>query len=175
MLIAMLFVRCEVDDDLSSADRNTVSDGSVTFEEILMLINVKTNDSTYLVVQSVDSVKIYINDYYWTSINSQLVDTSKVDKEIDGVRFVTGNKLNYLVIADQEIEQPEYTTAGDYAAYLNAAYELEPGEYACMIESFQVTFNDQSTQTYYPFAYKMFVVEDDTRSASVGEFELNIY
>lgn len=175
LLIGLLVGSCEKDDSLSSADRNVVSeDGSIPFEEILILVNIKTTDSTYLVVKSVDSVSVYINNYYWTQINSQTLDTSKVDKQLVGNKYITDNKINYLIIAKQYIEQPDYNTAGEFAQYLNAAYELKPGEYVCLIESFQVTFNDNSTKTYYPFEYTTFKVEQNLRSAFVGEIEIKI-
>ena len=93
---------------------------------------------------------------------------------MDGNRYLTSNKLNYLVVADQNIEQPDYSTAGDYATYLNASYRLKPGEYVCLIESFEVTFNDQSVKKYYPYQYVNFTVEENKRSAFVGEIELKI-
>jgi hypothetical protein len=175
LLIGLLIVSCEKEYLLSSADRNVVSeDGTIAFEELLILVNIKTTDSTYLVVKSVDSVSVYINDYYWTKINSETLDTSKVDKQLVGNKYITNNKINYLIIANQDIEQPDYTTAGEFAQYLNAAYELKPGEYACLIESFQVTFYDNSIKTYYPFEYTTFKVEQNSRSAFVGEIEIKI-
>lgn len=175
LLIGLLLVSCDIDDSLSSADRNVVSeDGVIPFEELLILVNIKTTDSTYLVVKSVDSVSIFINDFYWTKINSQPLDTSKVDKQPVGNKYLSDNKINYLIIANQDIEQPDYNTAGEFAQYLNSAYELKPGEYACLVESFQITFNDNSIKTYYPYEYKIFKVEQNLRSAFVGEIEIRI-
>ncbi|NJM15817.1 MAG: hypothetical protein HC896_11045 [Bacteroidales bacterium] len=77
-----------------------------------------------------------------------------------------------MIIANKHIEQPDYNTAGEFAQYLNAAYELKPGEYARFIESFQVTSNDNSIKTYYPFEYTTFKVEQNSRSAFVGEIEI---
>jgi hypothetical protein len=174
LLIGMLIVSCEKNDSLSSADRNVVSDGSIPFEELLLLINVKTTDSTYLVVKSIDSISIYINNYYWSNINSESLDTSKVEKFLVGNNYQTDKKVNYLVVANQDIEQPDYNTAGEYAQYLNASYVLKPGEYTCLIESFQVTFNDNSIKKYYPFEYTTFKVEQNSRSAFAGEIGLKI-
>jgi len=176
LLFGLLIASCGSDDDeLSSADRNVVSEeGFIPFEELLILVNIKTSASDYLVVKSIDSMSIYVNNSYWAKINSQTLDTSKVDKTLVGNKFQTDNKINYLVIASQDIEQPDYNTAGEFAQYLNEAYDLKPGEYACLIESFQVTFNDNSTKKYYPFEYKSFTVEQNSRSAFVGEIEINI-
>ncbi|WP_423129003.1 hypothetical protein [Gaoshiqia sp. Z1-71] len=176
LLTGLLLVNCSNDDSfISSADRNVVSDDrSVSFEELLILINLKSTDSTYLVVKSIDSVNIFINNYYWAKINSQTLDTSKVDKFLVGNKYQSRNKINYLVIANQDIEQPAYETAGEFARYLNAAYELKPGEYACLIESFQLTFSDLSTKKYFPHEYAVFKVEQNSRSAFAGEIEIKL-
>lgn len=175
VLISFFMVNCQKDNVLSSADRMLVSeDTNIPFEELLILLNVKTTDSSYLVVKSIDSVNIYINNYYWAKINSQPIDTSKVDKYLVGNKYLTKSKLNYLIIADQDIKLPNFNTAGEFAQYLNQGYQLKPGEYACFIESFQVTFNDNTTLKYYPLKYTLFKVEQNSRSAFVGEIELKI-
>lgn len=176
LLVGLLLVNCGEDNSfISNADRNVVSDdGAVPFEKLLILINLRSTDSTYLVVKSIDSVNIFINNYYWAKINSQALDTSKVDKFLVGNKYQSRNKINYLVIANQDIEQPAYNTAGEFARYLNAAYELKPGEYACLIESFRLTFSDQTTKKYFPLEYIAFKVEQDSRSAFVGEIEIKI-
>lgn len=174
-LIGLLVLSCDQDDALSSFDRNVVSEnGTVPFEELLILIHIKTTDSTYLVVESVDSVSIYVNNFHWTKTNSQALDTSKVAKQTVDNKYIADEKINYLIIANQDIEQPDFNTAGEFAQYLNSAYELSPGEYACLIESFQITFNDNSKITYYPFQYTTFKVEENSRSAFVGEIEIKI-
>ncbi len=175
LLIGFVLFSCSDEDSLSSADRNVVSIGNdVKFEELVLLLNIKTSDSTYLVVQSIDSVNIFVNDYFWAKISSQQIDTSNVEKYTLGNKFVTEKKLNYLVIAEQDIEQPNYNTAGDYAQYLNAYYELNPGEYACLIESFQVTYKDNTTEKYYPYQYTSFILEENLESVFVGEVQITI-
>tara|TARA_R110002124_G_scaffold52399_1_gene150903 strand:+ start:426 stop:953 length:528 start_codon:yes stop_codon:yes gene_type:complete len=174
-MTSLLLLACGKDDSLNSADRNTVSDdGSIPFEELILLLNIKTSDSSYLVVQSIDSVNIYINDFYWTKKNSEPVDTTKIDKQTIGNQYISGKKINYLIVADQDIVEPDFITAGEFAQYLNAAYRLDPGEYACLIESFQLRFNDSTSKTYYPYEYTTFKVEQNLRSAYVGEITLKI-
>ncbi|MEM6379300.1 MAG: hypothetical protein AAF705_13915 [Bacteroidota bacterium] len=172
--IGLFIVGCDTD-DLNIADRNVVSeDGDVPFEELLLLLHVKTSDSTYLVVESIDSVNIFINDFFWTKVNSEILDTSKVDKELVGNTYVSSDKVDYLVLATQALEEPEFNTAGDFADFLNSTLELSPGEYVCFIESFEVTFKDNSKEVFFPLEYKTFKVEENSRSAFVGEIELNI-
>lgn len=173
LFIALLAWSCEKSDSLSSADRNVVSDdNSVAFEELLILLNVRTTDHQYLVVKSVDSVTIFINNYFWTRINSQVVDTSKIEKVVVGNKCLSDKKLNYLILARQQAEPPTFNTAGDYADYLNSVYQLQPGYYACLIKSLQVTLNDGSKETFFPFEYTTFKVDPDSRSAFVGEIEI---
>lgn len=176
LMIGLLLAGCEKNDGLSPPQRNVISDEEIIpFEELLMLINIKTSDSTWLVVSSVDSVRIFINEHYWNMVNSQTIDTSKVAKTHLGNTSVSESKLNYLIIADQDIEEPDYNTAGEFAQYLNAAYELPPGEYACFIESLQVTLNDNTVHKYYPMQYATFRLEPNFKSIFLGEITINLY
>lgn len=172
LIFLIVFSSCSDDNFGSPA---IVSDELVTnFEELLILINVKLSDSTFLVVKSIDSVNIYINAKFWAKVNSTSIDTKVVNKfEIENM-FVTEKKLNYLTIARQDIDRPDFNTAGDFSKYLNSMYHLQEGEYICFIESFQVTYNDNSIHTFYPYMYKIFNVEEGKRSAFVGEFEINL-
>lgn len=177
IFILAIFVlwSCDKDDSYSSIEKNVVyEDNPVPFEELLLLINIKSTDSTYLVVKSVDSISIILNNQYWAMANSQTLDTTTVDKMTNGNRYETNQKVNYLVLATQDLSKPGYTTAGEYSQFLNESLELRPGEYACFIKSFMVTFNDNTTQKYYPLEYKTFSIAEDTRSAFVGEFEIPI-
>ncbi len=175
LIVELSFISCKKSNSLSSADRNTVTeDGTVRFKELLILLDIKTSDSTYLVIKSIDSVDIYINNYYWSKVSSEPIDTTKINKYQLGNMFVSPDKINYLVISQQDIGQPDYTTAGEFAAYLNASYTLDPGDYVCYIKSFKVTFNDNTTKKYYPYKYQSFKIEDNTTSSFVGEIELTI-
>lgn len=175
LFFGLLFIGCDSDSG-DGAGQYVVTDGenSIPFEEVLFLVSVKTPDNGYLVVKSIDSVNIYINGNYWAKPSSKSVDMSVINKQEVGNRYETSNKLNYLVIADRDIKNPDYSTAGDYAQYLNDYYELKPGEYACMIESFQVTLNDNTVKKYYPFEYRAFKIEENSKSAFLGEIELKI-
>jgi hypothetical protein len=177
VLVAILFIGCSKEEGAgNSAEKNVIADEpTVSFEEILLLVNLKTTDSTYLVVKSIDSVTLFVNTNYWAKISSQPIDISAIDKSVTGNRYETKNKLNYLLVAQQDIVEPDYTTAGDFARYLNAFFELKQGQYACLIESFQVTFNDNTTKKYYPFEYRVFTVEKNTTNTFIGEIELKIY
>lgn len=158
LLLGIFLIGCNLDDN-SSADLNVISDRKdIPFKEIIFLINLKTNDSNYVVVKEIDSINIYVNTFAWAKLNSASIDTTKISKFIVNNRFESNNKISYLVFAKQENTQSNFNTAGDYAQYLNSLYELQLGEYACLIESFQITLNDSTTVKYYPYSYKSFRV-----------------
>jgi hypothetical protein len=173
--VICLFGCTKESDYQNTAERNVVSDEtSISFKEMLMLISVKATDSTFLVVESIDSVTLFVNNQFWSKSSSQSVDIDNVDKLANGNRYETVNKLNYLLIADQTVETSNFTTAGDFAKYMNSFFELKPGEYACLIESFQVRFNDNTVKKYYPLEYRIFKVEANTERSFLGEIELKI-
>lgn len=158
LLLGIFLIGCNLD-DYSSADLNVISDSKdIPFKEIIFSINLKTNDSNYVVVKEIDSINIYVNTLSRAKLNSASIDTTKISKFIVNNRFESNNKISYLVVAKQELTQSNFNTAGDYAQYLNSLYELQSGEYACLIESFQNTLNDSTTVKYYSYFYKSFRV-----------------
>lgn len=175
LFIIFLFIGCDGNDDYYDGNMNVISESEdVPFKEIIFLVNLKTNDSTYVVVKEIDSINIYVNTLSWAKLNSASIDTTKISKFVVNNRFESNNKISYLVVAKQKISQINFNTAGDYAQYLNSLYELQPGEYACLIESFQITLNDSTTVKFYPYSYKSFRVEPNMRSVFIGEFDINI-
>ncbi|MCK6612326.1 MAG: hypothetical protein L6Q78_14955 [Bacteroidia bacterium] len=171
----LLFGACSKDSSLPDGSEAVVSNSSsVSFEQLVLLLNVKTNDSAYLVVESLDSVNLYVNNAWWNKVSSLLVDTTRVDKISNGNRFLSNNKINYLVLAKQGIRVPALKTAGDFSTYLNSWYTIKPGDYACFIESFSVRFNDGSSKTYFPYKYIPFTIIPESASAFVGEIELQL-
>jgi hypothetical protein len=154
---------------------NIVSDEEIVqFEELILLINLKISDSAYLVVKSIDSISLYVNGNYWTKVSSDTIDTSLIETYSYENMSITQQKINYFVAAEQDIEEISFTTAGDFAQYINNIYELYPGEYACFIESFQITLNDGTIKVFRPLKYEIFKIEENTKSAYVGEIEIYI-
>jgi hypothetical protein len=176
LLVGLAIVSCDSEDYGPLPHRGVVAeDQSIPFEEILLTISVKTPDGQYLVVQSIDSVNIYVNNKFWARLNSQQVDVSKVEKVQSGNRYLSPNKIQYLVIARQDpASLPSFNTAGDFSRYLNSLLELRAGEYACFVESFTITLNDNSVRTIYPYQYRIFKIEQNMRSVYVGEIEIII-
>lgn len=173
-IIMLLLSSCEKEDDfVSSAQRAVISDDeSVSFESLTMLIHMKTADSTYLIVESLDSVSLYINNKKLKPINSHKIALDLVAKDTVANTFQSVNKMNYLLMSNQLFDEPEYTTAGDYARYLNDLFVLQPGQYMLLIESFRVTLADGSKKSFYPYEYRIIDIEKDKKSAYVGEIEI---
>ena len=175
LALSLLLFSCSKD-EFDNASRNVVTeDGATSFEDLLLLISIKASDSSYLVVNSIDSLNIFVNGKHWAKTNSNQIDTSLIEYYSTANMNVSGDIVNYLVVSDQEIEDPEMPTAGAYADYLNAVYQLSAGEYACYIESFQLEFKDGTTETFYPMTYRIFDVEEKEKTVFVGEFEFKIY
>lgn len=175
ILTLFLLCACSKDSGLPEGSEAVVSnDSKVTFEQLVLLIQVKTSDSTWLVVNSLDSVSIYVNNTYWNKLNSVRIDTSRIEKISSGNSFLSTQKLNYLVLARQGVLIPALKTAGDFSTYLNSWYTIKPGDYACFIESFSVTLNNGDRRTFFPHKYIPFKIASESASAFVGEIELQV-
>lgn len=175
ILVFFTILGCGKEDTFDGSQAVVSDSQNISFEELLLLINLKTSDSTYLVIPSIDSVDLFVNNIYWSTKNSVILDTSNIEKYALNNMFHTPNKLNYLVLAKKTDLQTDFNTAGEYAQYLNSLYELKPGEYACLINSFQILLNDNTIKTYHPITYKIFKVEENSYSAFVGEIEIKLY
>ena len=160
------------DDDPNGPTRNIVGDGELALEELLIVINLKASDSTYWVPRSIDSVRIRINNMYWTEATAVSPDVRQLDTELVDGRLVASRKVGYFVSASQSEEPPAFETAKDYVDYLAGMFEAGPGEYLCYIDAFVATFENGTTQKFYPNQFKPFVVERDKRSVFVGEFDI---
>lgn len=176
LMACYLFVSCDNEDGYSDSPNNVVDYGnSITFQEMFMLINIKTSDSTYLITESIDSLNIYVNNQFWASSRSNTVDTKHVVKTDSANYSHSKNKLNYLVVSKQQALLSDFKTVGDYSQYINNQISLKDGQYACLIESFQVKLNDGTKKTFAPYTYTIFTVDPDMHNAYLGEIELKIY
>ena len=154
---------------------NAVSETSqVDFEELNAIINIKTSDSTYLATSSIDSINIYINNQFWSMSSATSSNLEHLDRIEINNKLHAESKVNYFLLSQYTAEEIDFTTAGDYANYLNDQLDIEPGEYICFIESFTITRNNGSVEKHYPYEYRIFNIEDNQRSVSLGELELNI-
>lgn len=173
ILIGLACLSCEKSD--SSAARNTViQDGSNVFEELSMLINLKSSDSSYVLVEKIDSVKLKVGDFFEVKTSSGSVDTTIFNSYPSGDFNVTGQKVNYLVLARPSLEPQDFSTAGEYADYLNKLLELKTGEYVCLLESIWISLADGTKRQYFPHVYTTFTVFEGAVTAYAGEITIEI-
>lgn len=173
LLLLVLFASCSKDED--PIERAVVdTDETTRFEELLLLIKPRLNDSTFLLVTRIDSVKILVNNSFWATQNSVVVDTSKFTRSHVGNMTVTPSPVAYMVSSSQQKDASGLNTAGEVSDYLNSNLDLKPGDYLAFVESFRITLNDNSVRTIYPMLYTRFTVVDNTRSALADELIVNI-
>lgn len=176
LFIAFSLFSCEKSDLADDVANSIVDDeASVRFENLLMLISLRAPDSNYIVVESIDSLRLYINNRFWSVSSSEILDTATVSKTDTGQWFETGTKLNYLFVAPQQQAEADLGTAGGVADYLNSKYELQTGEYVCMLESFCLKLNNGTMKRYYPYKYVVFELGANTKNTFVGEIEIEVY
>lgn len=175
-ILMLIIVSCsKSEDSYSDGDSNVVSDTkTISFKELVLLLSIQNPDSTFLVVERIDSLMLYVDDKFWAKINSVSLDTTTIDKDLNGNRFSSNDKVSYLVLSDQDSVVTKFVYAIQYAQFLNTLLELQPGEHACFLQSFMIKFNDGTYKKYYPNIYKIFNVEANTQSAFVGEFNIKI-
>lgn len=170
----IIFICSSCAKDLASA--NVVTSGeTVEFKELLLLINLKSSDSTNLVTTQIDSIKISVNNKPWSISASDPLDTTKIDAFVQNGNLVTYTDLQYLIRAEKQIDSTNLNTAGGIANYLVNLYELKAGEYACLVESIYFKSSSGVQYTLHPMKYLIFSVEENATSAFVGEFTINTY
>lgn len=147
-----------------------------SYQSIVLSLNVKTADNAYLVVESLEDVELYINDTHWTTLSTQPINITDINKYEQDNMLLTNDKVNYVFVANQQLDKElEYTTTGDIIDYMNAIRTLDAGEYMFTVKSFKVTFTDNTTRTFYPEFQKVFTVGYDRKSSLyLGEVELKI-
>lgn len=159
-----------------SVDKNIVSEtNTVKFREIVLLLSIKSTDTTYIVTDRIEQIQIKINDNIWGKFSSKIIDTTAIIKEIGNNYFESKTKTSYLIIAECTPDYGSFTTAGQYSSYLNSFLELEPGDYVCKIEELQLKGLNSQTATIKTSIFKNFTVLANTRSSFIGEIELKIY
>lgn len=139
-----------------------------------MLLSIQVEDSSYIVTHQIDSIEIRINDSLWGYFESTFLDTSVVEKNNSGNYFSSEYKMEYLVMGTAEEKDVTFSTAGDYARYLNGIEEIKPGTYICLIRSFVLTDLYGKRKKYYPMKYVPFTIESGEQSIFIGSITLEI-
>ena len=177
----LFFIGCSKEDysPYTYSNESTIySDTKTTmFRELILIIDPYTligNEKKYIVTDSIQNVNIKINNKLWGVCNSFGIDTSIFIKEKTFNYYVTNSIVKYSIIAPYNTSSDTLRTAGEYSDLLNNYLTLEPGNYICQIESFEIKHLDGTLEKIKPFIVVPIEVKENSRSALVGEFEVQI-
>lgn len=147
------------------------------FRELVIIIEpyiLVNNEKQFIVTDTIKNVTIKISNKLWGIYNSFGIDTSIFTKVKTNNLYVTSTVIKYPIIAPYKNTSDILTTAGEYSDLLNDYLTLEPGNYICQIESFEIKQIDGTIKKIKPFIVVPVEVKENNRSALVGEFQVQI-
>jgi inner membrane protein involved in colicin E2 resistance len=181
IIIPLLMIECKKEDysPYSYSNESTIfSDSKTTqFRELVVIIEpyiMVGNEKRYIVTDTIKNVNIKISNKLWGIYNSFGIDTSIFIKQKTTNFYSTNIVTKYSIIAPYQTSSDTLRTAGEYSDLLNNYLTLEPGNYICQIESFEIKQIDGTVKKIKPFIVVPVEVKDNSRSALVGEFEVQI-
>jgi hypothetical protein len=110
----------------------------------------------------------------WGLFKSLSIDTSHIQKEIINNHILSNMPIKYAVIAPQQPFKDTLTTAGEYSSLLNNFLVLQPGDYICQVEFFDIKLQSNQYQRVYPMISVPLFVLENSKSSFIGEFEIEI-
>jgi len=181
VLILLLFIQCSKQDysPYSYTNESTIYSESKTtqFRELVVIIDpyiLIGSEKKYIVTDTIRNVTIKISDKLWGKYNSFGIDTSIFIKEKLTNIYTTSTVTKYSIIAPYRTNSDILKTAGEYSDLLNNYLTLEPGTYICQIESFDIQQIDGTIKKVRPFIVVPVEVKENSQSALVGEFDVQI-
>jgi hypothetical protein len=181
IMIPLLFIKCSKQDysPYSYSNESTIySDSKTTpFRELVIIIDpyiLIGNEKKFIVTDTIKNVTIKISDKLWGIYDSFGIDTSIFINEKLTNFYSTNTVTKYSIIAPYKTSSDTLTTAGEYSDLLNNYLTLEPGAYICQIESFDIKQLDGTLRKVKPFIVVPVEVKENSQSALVGEFEVQI-
>ena len=141
---------------------------------ILQPYKMVESSKQYIVVSSIDKIRVLINGEKWGEFSSFEIDVSSINKETAGNFYVRPEPVRYVVKAPYVVSKEIFTTAGEYSELLNRYLSLQPGDYICQIEYIELTDNNGNTHRAYPMIAEYFEVKENVVSSYIGEFEVLI-
>jgi hypothetical protein len=180
-LISLSLIGCTTDTNspYSYSNESTIySDTKTTqFKELVIIIKpyiLVDNQKKYIVTDTIKNVNIKINNKPWGMYNSFGIDTSLFVNEKISNLHTSNSATKYPIIAPYKTSNDTLTTAGEYSDLLNNHLTLEPGNYICQVESFEIKQSDGTIKKVKPFIIAPIEIKENMRSALVGEFEVQI-
>ncbi|MDP4188465.1 MAG: hypothetical protein Q8907_16555 [Bacteroidota bacterium] len=179
-LVLLFFTGCEKDTSpYNYSSESTIYSTSKTtqFKELVLIIDpyvMVGNEKQFIVTDTIMNVTIKINNKIWNTCNSFGVDTSIFSKTATGSFYLTGTQTKYSIIAPYSSSNDTLQTAGEYVDLLNNYLVLDPGNYICTVESFEIKKIDGTIEKVKPFIVVPVEIKENAISALVGEFEIQV-
>jgi len=181
LMMILLLIGCKKGDYSPysySNDSTIYSDTKTTqFRELVLIIDPYVligDEKKFIVTDTIKNVNIKISNKLWGIYDSFGIDTTIFVKNKTSNFFSTSTITKYPIIAPYMTSSDTLKTAGEYSDLLNNYLTLEPGNYICQIESFEIKQLDGSVKKVKPFIVVPIEVKENSRSALVGEFEVQI-
>jgi hypothetical protein len=161
-------------DSATNFDSAIIEDSSNTnkFKQLVLIINLKNSNGSYILLQKIDSINLKVNNKQWGTFASEITDTTGFQSSLLKSIRITSQKIGYLIIATYQLNVNSLETAGDYVSYLNERLILTPGDYVCEINQLKFTNVTGQTVIIKPMIFKDFKVVQNTTSSFVGEIEI---
>jgi hypothetical protein len=152
------------------------SNQRVLRELMFMLKPYKIHEGTkkYIVVSSIEKVRVLINGDEWGIFSSFDVDISNINKETADNFYVRSSPVPYVTKAPYVMSSDILTTAGQYSEMLGRYISLQPGGYIFQIDYIELTDKNGDTHRVHPLIAVHFEVKENIVSAFIGEFEILI-
>ena len=181
VFMIVLFIICSKEDysPYSYSNESTIYSDTKTnqFRELVLIIDpyiLIGGEKKFIVTDTIKNINIKISNKLWGVFNSFGIDTSIFVKDKTINFYSTNTIAKYSIIAPYKTSSDTLKTAGEYSDLLNNYLTLEPGNYICQIESFEIKQLDGSIKKIKPFIVVPIEVKENSRSALVGEFEVQI-
>ena len=175
-VMAALLYSCEQDDGIGQFDSIVIDDpdNPYKFQQVNFLVSLENPEYGYYNLSLIDSVEVYVNAKYWGTFSSGLVDTSYwTDRIIDEIKY-SDNTVRYLVVAPYQLKTDNLSTASDFVDYLYDRIVLTPGEYVMEIRKLKFKDNNGDWVTKNIKEYSDFEVIENTSSAFIGDFNIQV-
>jgi hypothetical protein len=175
-LVLLLLFSCEKDSGIGQFDSIVVDNPNNPnkFRQITFLVNLNDAENGYLNLESIDSMKVYVNAKYWGTFTSEYNDTTNnTDKIVANISY-SDNVVRYLLIAPYQLKTDNLETAGDFINYLNDRIVLTPGDYIFEIKEIKYRNLLNEVITLKTQVFADFQVLENTTSSYVGNIEIPI-
>tara|TARA_B100000780_G_scaffold276153_2_gene244196 strand:- start:751 stop:1281 length:531 start_codon:yes stop_codon:yes gene_type:complete len=141
--------------------------------ELLFSFSIKQSDSTYLAVDQLVDIPVYVDGELWSEGHTNFKDLSYFSLDTNGSVVSSSVELKYLLYASF-LRPTVGFTAGSYADVLTSYRTLSNGDHFCEIPKISYTDLNGDTISIYPNLVQTFVVKPDQSQIHVADFQIQL-